>query len=155
MGTIRGKSIVIFWHNNKFLFTVCVEESTNNMFYIPVGGGVEFGEHSSEAARREVMEELGEEIENLVLLDTLENIFTYNGIKEHEIVFVYKVDLKNKNAYDSLNANKNDTGKQIKLIWASIDEIKNSEVSIYPFRLLEILEKQRHKKSSPIKSGRM
>ena len=94
MGSIRGKSIVLFELDNKFLFTVCAEETTNKIFYIPVGGGIEFGEHSGDAAKREVMEEIGQEIKNLRLLDIMENIFTYNRINEHEIVFIYIADLK-------------------------------------------------------------
>jgi len=141
MGTIRGKSIVLLKHDNKFLFTVCSEETTNKIFYIPVGGGVEFGEHSSETAKREVLEEIDQEIENIELLDIIENIFTYNDIAEHEIVFIYTADLKNKDAYHSLKANKNDKGESIKLTWASIEEIKNKSINVYPFRLLDLLEK--------------
>src|SRR6185503_2355129 len=128
MKYIRAKSVVVFKYENRFLFTLCTEEITSKIFYIPVGGGVEFGEHSSDAAKREVMEEIGQEIENLQLLDIIENIFTYNAINEHEIVFIYIADLKNKEAYHSLIANKNDKGESIKLIWASVEDIKNNSI---------------------------
>jgi ADP-ribose pyrophosphatase YjhB (NUDIX family) len=141
MKYIRTKSIVIFKHKNRFLFTVCTENVTDKIFYIPVGGGVGFGEQSGDAAKKEVMEELGQEIENLQLLDIMENIFTYNGIDEHEIVFVYKADMKDKNAYDSLSPNKNDKEELIKLTWATIQEIKNKQIDLYPFRLLDTLER--------------
>ena len=141
MKYIRAKSVVVFKYENRFLFTLCTEETTSKIFYIPVGGGVEFGEHSSDAAKREVMEEIGQEIENLQLLDIVENIFTYNAINEHEIVFIYIADLKNKDAYHSLVANKNDKGESIKLTWASVEEIKSKNINVYPFQLLRLLEK--------------
>lgn len=142
MQSIRGKSIVIFQYQNSYLFTVCYENTTDKLFYIPVGGGIEFGEYSFEAAEREILEEVGLEIENLQLIDVSENIFTYNGIDEHEIVFAYKADFKNKAAYRStLQGGLNDKGSQIKFAWATIQEIKDKKIAVYPMCLLEILEK--------------
>ena len=140
MKYIRAKAVVIFEHQSKFLFTVCDEES-KGIFFIPVGGGVEFGEHSIAAAKREVLEEIGQEIKTEQLLDISENIFTYNGIEEHEIVFLYKAEFKNNQAHLNLVGNLNDKGKQIELTWATIDEIREKEINIYPFNLLEILNK--------------
>ncbi len=141
MKNIRCKAIVIFRYQDKFLFTDCFETTTGQEFYIPPGGGVEFGEHSSEAARREVMEETGEEVENLKLLKIEENIFFYNGADEHEIVFIYCGELKNKQAYtSSLKGGMEASGKEIKLVWASINKIKEKRIQLYPEGLLEILE---------------
>ncbi len=141
MKQIRCKAIVILKKEDKFLFTNCFERLADKVFYIPVGGGVEFGERSSEAAKREAKEETGEEIENLKLLNISENIFQYNGIDEHEIVFVYYAEFKNKQAYGSkLKAGVNAEGKEIKLVWASIDETEKKNIQLYPEGLLEILK---------------
>ena len=40
--------------------------------------------------RREVMEEIGKKVKNLVYLGTLENIFTFDREPGHEIVQVYE-----------------------------------------------------------------
>jgi 8-oxo-dGTP pyrophosphatase MutT (NUDIX family) len=138
---IRAKSVVNFQNKNRFLFTVCYEQSNNQVFYMPVGGGIEVKEYSIDAAKREVLEELNQEIENIKLLDINENIFTYNGKEEHEIVFVYKADFKDKLAYDTpLIGNLNDNGTKIKVAWATTDEIRDQHIKIYPERLWEILE---------------
>jgi len=138
---IRAKAVVIFQNKNRFLFTVCNEQSKNQVFYIPVGGGVEVGEYSIDAARREVREEISQEIENIELLNINENIFTYNGKKEHEIVFIYKAEFKNKLAYEAtLITNSNDNGTKIKVAWATTDEITDKHIKIYPECLWEILD---------------
>lgn len=138
---IRGKAIVIFKHNGKYLFTVCYEETKNEVFYIPVGGGIEFGEHSLDAARREVMEEIKQEIENVRLVSVTENIFTFNRIEEHEIVFTYAAEFKNRLAYSSvLKGGTNAEGKKIKLVWATPDEIINKNIRLYPRSLMELLK---------------
>ena len=138
---IRAKSIVIFQNKNRFLFTVCYEQSNKQVFYIPVGGGIEAGEHSIDAAKREVLEEINQEIENIELLDINENIFIYNGKREHEIVFVYKADFINKLAYDTtLIGNLNDNGTKIEVAWATAEEIKDQHIKIYPESIWKTLE---------------
>jgi ADP-ribose pyrophosphatase YjhB (NUDIX family) len=136
MQIVRGKAIVVFKNDNHFLFTICEDAILNCKYYIPVGGGIEFGELSIEAAKREVLEEIGQEIGDIRLLDIRENIFSLNGTKEHEIVFTYFADFKDKKIdLPNLSGGMNDDGKQIELTWASIQEIGNAQVKVYPLNL--------------------
>ena len=66
----------------------------------PIGGGIEFGEHSAEAIVREVQEELAQPIHSLRLLGTLESIFTYDGNPGHEIVQVYDGQFEDQSLYE-------------------------------------------------------
>lgn len=143
---IRGKAIVVFEYNKKYLFTVCCDHDKNEVFYIPVGGGIEFGEYSLDAAKREVLEEIGQQTMNERLLGVSENIFHLNGTDEHEIVFIYSAGFQNESAYSSvLKGGINDKGEEIKLIWSSLDEIENNNIRVYPQSLLDILkQKQDH-----------
>ncbi len=137
---LRGKAVVIIEYKGKFLFTVCFDQLTGQVFYIPVGGGIEFGEYSDVAAKREMLEEVGKEIINLELIDVSENIFKFNGIEEHEIVFVYKGDFKDQTVYESEQKGSiNDKGNLIELTWATIDQIKENGINFYPPHLLSIL----------------
>jgi 8-oxo-dGTP pyrophosphatase MutT (NUDIX family) len=137
---IRAKAIVIFKQNDKYLFTVCHDRVKDELFYIPVGGGIEFGEHSLEAAKREVKEEIGREIGDEKLLSVTENIFEFKGICEHEIVFTYYAEFMNKEALSlSLKAGINDAGEEIKLVWATLQEIQQKNIRVYPYSLLKIL----------------
>ena len=56
------------------------------IYYRPLGGGIEFGEYGIDAIQREFQEELGVDLNNLKYLFTMENIFTLNGNRGHEIV---------------------------------------------------------------------
>lgn len=62
---------------------------TPSTFHRLLGGHVEFGEATLEAAQREVLEETGVELDDPVLLGVLENRFVYQEQPGHEIVFVY------------------------------------------------------------------
>jgi ADP-ribose pyrophosphatase YjhB (NUDIX family) len=144
MNYIRGKSVAIIEHENRYLFTVCFDQTTDKVFYIPIGGGIAFGEHSREAAKREVAEETGREVTNLQLLDVSENIFTFNGVNEHEIVFVYKADFLDQLDYKSeITGNLNDRGDTIKLIWSTLNEIREKGIQLYPFNLLQVLQQSK------------
>lgn len=76
------------------------EEPGPDGFARPLGGGIEFGESSADAARRELREELGVELEDLRLLGVLESRFELNGAAGHEIVFVYAAQLVDPAGYE-------------------------------------------------------
>jgi len=69
------------------------------VFYRPLGGGIEFGEHSAEAMAREILEELGLACEPLGLVGVLENRFVHYGNPGHEIVFVHRARFVDPTAY--------------------------------------------------------
>ena len=72
---------------------VLVSEMTDpseGTFYRPPGGGIEFGETSQEAGRRELQEEFGIEIDELTYLGVIENVFEFRGAPHHEICFIFE-----------------------------------------------------------------
>ncbi|WP_266079830.1 NUDIX domain-containing protein [Haladaptatus caseinilyticus] len=54
-------------------------------FYYPLGGSVEFGEHSEDALRREFHEELGVSLENVAYYETYEDVFASGSVRYYEI----------------------------------------------------------------------
>jgi 8-oxo-dGTP pyrophosphatase MutT (NUDIX family) len=58
-------------------------------FHRILGGSIEFGELSVDAAVREMREELGISVPEPRLLGVLENAYTFRGIPGHEVVFIY------------------------------------------------------------------
>jgi ADP-ribose pyrophosphatase YjhB (NUDIX family) len=69
-------------------------------FHRPLGGHVEYGEYAMATARRELAEEIGQELADARLLGVLENIFEWEGATVHEIVFVFAAGLADHRAYE-------------------------------------------------------
>lgn len=85
----RALVLGLFEHEGRILVFEGRDPRRDLVFYRPLGGGIEFGEHSREALVREVREELGLQAEALDLVGVMENLFTHQGRQGHEIVFVY------------------------------------------------------------------
>jgi ADP-ribose pyrophosphatase YjhB (NUDIX family) len=70
-------------------------DEAEGTFHRPPGGGIEFGEHSREAAARELQEEFDLVVpaEELRLLGVIENSFDFRDAPYHEICFIYEVDV--------------------------------------------------------------
>jgi 8-oxo-dGTP pyrophosphatase MutT (NUDIX family) len=99
---IRPIAICIFHHRGKILVNHFYDDAKQQTLHRPIGGGIEFGERSSDAIVREVQEEMGLTIHAVRLLGTLESIFTYAGKPGHEIVQVYDAKFDDVLVYEKL-----------------------------------------------------
>lgn len=107
---------------------------------MPIGGGIDFGEKSADAAIREVREELGAEIVRLILMGVLENLFYYNAQAGHEIVFVYEAEFVDHGLYQrpELTVTESD-GQILKARWFDSTHIQRHEVRVYPNGMKDLL----------------
>jgi 8-oxo-dGTP pyrophosphatase MutT (NUDIX family) len=139
---IRPIAICVFLHQNRILVFEAYDSIKKEIFYRPLGGAIEFGEHSSIAIKREIKEELGAEICNLSFVGSIENIFECDGKPGHEFVQVYQAEFVDLEFYqhESFEAFEDD-GSKFKVIWMDIDIFKNGKAPLYPTGLLELLEK--------------
>lgn len=70
-----------------------VLEKNRHGYYFFVGGRIKINETSEEAAKREVLEEIGMNIEKLNFKTIIENFYVSNEEKPfHELCFVYMAD---------------------------------------------------------------
>jgi ADP-ribose pyrophosphatase YjhB (NUDIX family) len=95
-----------------------------------IGGSVELGETHHDAIVREVAEELGARILDLVLVAAMENIFRINGVLGHEIVFLYSGRLEPQPATTSATLTESD-GTIVPVVWRPFDDAGES-LPLYP-----------------------
>lgn len=129
---IRIKAMCLFLHKGRTLASKGFDEKRNETFYRVIGGTVDFREKSEDGVRREIREELGCEIENLELHKVIENIFEYNGNWGHEIVFLYKGDLSNKELYEQEKIHIVEPYAEFDAEWIPIEDIRSGKSILYP-----------------------
>lgn len=140
---IRPIAICLFRNGPHILVCDLHDPAGNRHFYRPMGGGIEFGETSLEALRREVREELGAEITAPMLLGTLENIFIYDDRRGHEVVFVYDAQLVDESLYHKSRLQGiEDNGLPFELCWLDINTLGPDSPPVYPDGLLDLLATQ-------------
>lgn len=141
---IRPLAICVFSHQDKILVFEGYDPAKDEIFYRPLGGGIEFGEHSIDTIHRELMEEIGAKVKELVYLGTLENIFTFNETPGHEIVQVYDGTLVESRLYEQalIQGHEDEADETMKVLWKSLDEFGPGNSILYPDGLLELLRTQ-------------
>lgn len=122
----------IILHDGKLLVSTNIDPVTGEHFYRLLGGGVEFGETGEVAVRREIMEEVGSDIESLRLVTVLENIFIYDGKPGHEIVFLYMGALTRKELYSQTNIRIVESTYELEAIWVPVEELTPQNIPLYP-----------------------
>jgi 8-oxo-dGTP pyrophosphatase MutT (NUDIX family) len=137
---LRAIAICVFRHQGCILALDIHDPATGERFHRPAGGGIEFGEPSVDALRREMREELGVEIHSPVLLGVLENIFIYNGQPGHEIVFAYDAQFVDPHHYqvDRFTVHE-DTGEEFDAVWVDLNATGPQSPPVYPDGLLDLL----------------
>jgi 8-oxo-dGTP pyrophosphatase MutT (NUDIX family) len=135
-------AICIFQDNGRILVAEGFDGRKNQVFYRPLGGTIEFGEHSRDTIRREMIEEIHAEVTDLRYLGTLENIFSYEGQPGHEIVQVYDGRLVDPSLYaqETIEGYEADIDEPIKVTWKRLSEFGPGKPPVYPDGLLRLLE---------------
>lgn len=135
VGRFNYRVAGILIHQNQLLV---MTDERSPYYYLP-GGRVGMNELSNDAMKREIKEELEEDVDVNQLLFVVENFFTeqQSGARFHEIGFYYLLRLKNK---DILTKGQsffmNEGGyKKLTFSWIPLEEVK--ELNLYPLFLKE------------------
>lgn len=133
---IRAAGVMI--HNGKIL----LHRNINSNHYALIGGRVEIGENSLDTVKREIKEEIGKDIEITGYVSTIENFFTMDGLKYHEIMFVYKIEFANEEDKNIEYTIKNIEGKDyLQYEWIDLDKI--DDFPILPVVIKDILKENK------------
>jgi 8-oxo-dGTP pyrophosphatase MutT (NUDIX family) len=139
-GKVRAIAICVLQRKEAIFVFEGYDTLKGETFYRPLGGTIEFGEHSAQAVRRELREEIGAELTNLRYLGALENIFIHEGQTGHEIVLVYAADFADASLYErALVMGQEDDGAPFKALWVPLADFAEGKFPLYPDGLLEML----------------
>ena len=134
---IRPIVLGIAKKGNKILVSEGVDHVKNQTFYRCLGGGIEFLEKSTDALKREFMEEIKT---NIIIKDFLgisENIFTYEGKNAHELILFYSIDIPD-SEYQEDYAATDDCGAMT-VRWIDVEEFKSGNKIIYPQEIFKYI----------------
>ena len=136
---IRVIAIGIFTRGTELLVFQGYDNVKGSFYYRPLGGGVEPGERAAAALRREIREELGEEITDIRLLNVVENLFTVDERAGHEIAFVFHARFADPAVYaqETFIAHE-DNGDRLTVIWRGLDSF-DAQHRLVPPELFEVV----------------
>ena len=138
-GFTRPIVICLFSNNGRILADKARDSVKDQVFYRPLGGMIEFGEHSTDAIKREIFEETKQEIKNLKFLGSLENIFTYEGKEGHEIVLVYDAEFVNAELYEKEEIDVTEGSICSKAYWLPVNDCIEGKFRVYPDGITDLL----------------
>ncbi len=136
-------SLIINSKNGKLLVFSGYHPKNDLTYYRPLGGGIDFGERATDTIVREMKEEISAEITNVEYIMTIENIFEHNDAQGHEIVFLMRADLVDKNLYQQEKIVGDENGNRFYAYWIPIAECVNGERTLFPPQLVDYLAENR------------
>jgi ADP-ribose pyrophosphatase YjhB (NUDIX family) len=109
------------------------------VFYRPLGGGVDYGEASQDTVKREMMEETGCEVEVGELVGFVENIFMYEKRLGHEVVFLYEAKFVDESLYARESFEVVDSKGIGEAVWRTKEQIIKESAKLYPVELRKLV----------------
>ncbi|MFB2918043.1 NUDIX hydrolase [Aerosakkonema funiforme] len=138
-GEIRVLCLGVIKDGDRVLIGEGYDPVKEEHFYRALGGGVEFGETSYEALKREFQEEIQAELTNIKYLGCLESLFTFNGKQGHEILQVYQCDFADPKFYQMDNIVFAEGKRKKTALWLEIERFKSGELKLVPEQFLDYL----------------
>ncbi len=136
-GEIRILALGIIRQGDRIFISEGYDPVKQQTFYRAMGGGVEFGETSRAALQREFQEEIQAELNNIKYLGCQENLFTFNGLPGHEILFVYQCDFVEPKFYQLEEIDFTEGKRKKRALWVEIDRFKSGELNLVPEQFLD------------------
>lgn len=136
---IRVITLGLIQDKNRLFVSEGYDSVKKQSFYRPLGGGLDFGETSLDALKREFQEEVKGELTNIQYLGCLENIFIYNGKPGHEIIQLYRCDFGDRKFYELDSIPFFEGNREVIATWIEIDRVKSGELVLVPTKLLDFI----------------
>ncbi|MEA5514935.1 NUDIX hydrolase [Nodularia sp. UHCC 0506] len=133
LGKIRVLALGLIQDSGRIFVSEGYDSLKKETYYRALGGGVDFGETSEAALKREFQEEIQADLTNITYIGCIESIFICNGKQGHEIIQLYQCDFVDAKFYqlESLifSESKN---HQHKALWVDISDFKSGKLRLVP-----------------------
>lgn len=136
-GEIRVLALGLIRDGNRIFVSEGYDPVKQLTFYRAMGGGVDFGETSLEALKREFQEEIQAELTNIRYLGCLENIFTFNGQSGHEIIQLFESDFVDPKFYQLEKLDFSEGERRKSSLWVDVNRFKSGELRLVPEQFLD------------------
>jgi 8-oxo-dGTP pyrophosphatase MutT (NUDIX family) len=136
---IRVIALGLIQQNHRVFVSQGFDPTKQQTFYRALGGGVEFGETSLDALKREFWEEIQADLANIHYLGCIENVFVYDGKPGHEIIQLYRCDFADPAFYELQSMTFSEGDRSHLALWVDIQRIQSGELILYPTQCLQYL----------------
>lgn len=136
---IRFLALGAIRHEDRIFLSRGFDPLKQETFYRLLGGGVDFGETSLEALKREFKEEIDAELANIEYLGCLESIFVYGGKSGHEIIQLYRCDFADPKFYQLEQISFQEGKRQKTALWVDLARFRSKQWRIVPEKSLDYL----------------
>lgn len=136
---IRVLALGLIRDGDRLFLSQGKDPSTEQTFYRALGGGVDWGETSLNALKREFWEEIGGELTNIKYLGCIENIFTFDNQLKHEIIQLYSCDFLDPQFYQREQIEFSEKKRRKIALWVDIASCLSRELLIVPHEFLNYL----------------
>ena len=137
---IRPLAICLINHNGKTLAAEGYDPVKRETFFRPLGGQIEFGERGHETIMREFREEIDAQVTDIRYVGAMENLFTFNGERGHEIVLVYVGKFADATLYEQASIEGVEDADNLHFVakWISMADCTAGRVRLYPDGVLNL-----------------
>lgn len=130
---IRPIALGLISHQGHVFVSKGYDTVKDEAFYRFLGGGIDFGETSVDALRREFQEEIQADLINVEYLTCLDNIFTCDGKSGHELIQMFRCDFADPKFYRLSHTYSLIEGKETKeAIWISVEQVLAGKLNLVP-----------------------
>lgn len=136
---VREISISLIRKDNQILVYQRNDDISGRLFFRLVGGCIEYGETPENALKREFFEELSLDIEQVVLLEKFQSVFTFNGFERHEVVHLFDSSFVNKDIYNQSIINGLEGERKFEAIWKDVSDFKIGTDVLVPEKILNYI----------------
>ena len=130
---IRPIALGLIQHQGRIFVSQGYDTAKETVFYRFPGGGIDFGETSINALKREFQEEIQAELTNISYITCLDNIFVCNGKPGHELIQLFRCDFVNPDFYWLDHTYKLIEGKKTHdAIWIPANKVRSGIFNLVP-----------------------